>query len=156
MEAENETKEKQTRQYELGYILPPNFGEGELLSALQKLSTYLGEISAKTLKEGSPVKKLLPHPITKLKQGYFGFILFETDPEKLTDLEKKLKMEKNILRYWVLQPTTKTKRRVVKQLKPAFPKIQEGTTEKISKEPPKEPRVKLEEIDHKLEEILGE
>ena len=90
----------------------------------------------------SPIKKRLFSPIKRRSQAYITTLNFHLEPEKLTNLEKKLKSENQILRYLIL----------VKQL----PKKVEIPTKIPKKVIRPKPKVELKEIEKKLEEILGE
>jgi hypothetical protein len=85
----------------------------------------------------------LPGPIVKEKRGpIFLSLEFYAQPEEIPELEKKLK--KDSLRYLILAKSPSTFGK----------KIEEKST--ITRKKVVEKKVELEEIEKKLEEILGE
>ena len=89
------------------------------------------------------VTSCLPGPaVREQKNSSFLSLEFYSEPEKIQELEKKLK--ENSLKYMILvkKPVTFIKKA---RMKPTI------TRKKIT-----EPKVELKEIDEKLEEILKE
>ncbi len=128
--------------YELTYLLSPDLSEEELKSLQEKINSFIekegGIINELTL----PLKKVLAYPIKKKTFTHLGTLSFQFSPEKLENLEKKLKSENQILRYLIL--AKELPKKVV--LPPKLPLIK----------PKPKPKVELKEIEKKLEEILGE
>ena len=77
--------------------------------------------------------------------GYFVSAEFQIEPEKVKEIEKKLQKDEKILRCIIVikKRAKPAKERRVKKIEPIEPVI---VKEKIE----------LEEIDKKLDEILGE
>jgi len=89
----------------------------------------------------------LAFPIKKEEEGYLVSLNFFAEPKILGALEKKLSSEDKILRYLILNKKVTHEEEISKKM-PAV---------KVKKlEKPKEEKVKLEEIEKRLEEILGE
>jgi len=128
--------------YELTYLIPPDISEGELKTLQEKINSFIQEEKGILTKMNSPIKKRLFSPIKRRSQAYITTLNFHLEPEKLTNLEKKLKSENQILRYLIL----------AKQL----PKKVEIPTKIPKKIIRPKPKVELKEIEKKLEEILGE
>lgn len=129
------------RLYELTYLISPKLTQREAEIFSEKITSLieggvLGEIK-------KPNKVKLSYPIKKAEEGYLASLNFYTEPERLNDLEKKLKSEPEILRYLILAKKMPKKVEIFKEI----PKIK-----KLEK--PK--KVELEDIEKKLEEILGE
>lgn len=132
--------------YELNYLTSANISEEELKSIEEKISSLIQKEGGIFDKIDLPQKKNLAYPVKKNKSAYFCNLSFSFLPEKIASLEKILKAEKKILRYMIknkkirkrVTETSKSRRRNFK------PKI-----EKVEK-------VKLKEIEKKLEEILDE
>ena len=141
------------KRYELSYLIPANLSEEELKNLSQKINSFiqeegiLGEMN-------NPQKIKLSSPIKKQSQAYLIILNFDLNSDpfnlqgKLENLEKKLKSESQILRYFLMiKPPAKEISLPAKKLTPTKP------IEKFVK--PK-PKVELKEIEKKLEEILGE
>ena len=112
--------------YELTCLISPNFSEERLIAYLPT----------------KPIKKQLTSTLITLE--------FYTEPEKIKEIEKKLKAESGIQRYIILnkeipRPEVKISKRLPRE-----------TLIKTEKKSEEKPKVELKEIEKKLEEILGE
>lgn len=130
--------------YELTYLISSDLSEKEIKTLQDKIISLIQEKGGILgVEEKLPFKKKLAYPVKKQSQAYLTVINFQMMAEKLIDLEKKIKLENQILRYLIL---AKKELRVAK-----FPKKPPGSLKKIVK-----PKVELKEIEKKLEEILDE
>ncbi len=135
--------------YELACLISPNLSEQELNSFSEKINSLVKEKGA-ILDKILPEKKIaLGSPIEKNTSAFFKILTFNLKPEKLNDLEKKLKDNKEILRYSILniKEPSKIFRHPVKPKK----LVSEPTKIQDSKA-----KVELKDIDKKLKEILEE
>ena len=143
------------KNYELTYLISPDLSEEELKNLSAKINSFIPEEAGVLEKTTEPLRKRLGYPI-KRKAGAFSVSLnFSFNPEKLEDLEKKLKSENQILRYIILIKTT-AKEVLPRKKRPL--KIPQKITEpsEPAAHQPKAKKVELKEIDKKIEEILGE
>lgn len=126
--------------YELTYLISPRLTELEaknfserILDLIKKEGGILGEIK-------NPRKRKLAYPIKKEFQAFLTSLNFYLDPGRLASVTFQLKSEGQILRSLIFT------KRIPKKEEPVFqrmPKIK------------KEEKVVLEDIEKKLEEILG-
>lgn len=138
--------------YELTYIINPNLSDEEVAAQTDKVRSFIngkgGEIKNERLNE----KRRLAYPIKKQGFGFYVTTEFELQPEHIEDTEKQIKLEQNILRHLLI-----VKEKIIISPRPAqrMPKITESraATEKPLAPAPKE-KIKIEEIDKKLEELL--
>jgi len=123
------------RYYELTCLISPELSSEELNSFQEKIISYIQEGKGILVKIDLPSKKRGDFTL-------FG-LNFQLNPEGIEGLEKKLKADKQIIRYFII--TKKV---------PRGGKI----AEKPLRVPRKthEPKVELKEIEKKLDEILGE
>lgn len=150
------------KSYELTYLISPDLSEEELKNFSGKISNFIQEDSGILEKTTEPSKKKLGYPIKKKGEAFLVTLSFSLNPEKLENLEKKLKSENQILRYLIL--TKKTPETVLPKLQPrtvpSQTEVSAGPTVKEPNKPPvhqpKDEKVELKEIDKKIEEILGE
>lgn len=138
------------RLYELNYLISPDLSEEELGAIQEKINTWVQEEKGILGEINKPIKKILAYPIKKSGQAYLGYLKFQIDAEKITNLEKKLKAEEKIIRYLTLakklRKIEKAPRRMAKKF--ISPIIKAGV--------PKKEKAELETIEQKLEEILKE
>ncbi|MDP2934847.1 MAG: 30S ribosomal protein S6 [bacterium] len=147
--------EETMKGYELLCILSPKLEGVDLDKTKDEISEAIIKLEGTiNFKESS--KKSLAYPINKEKQGIFLTSQILIFPEKLIEFSKELKANKQILRHLVNQleiakEGPERTRTIKKSLKPKRPIVK--------KEEPEQKIVSgetLEEIDKKLDEIIGE
>ena len=134
--------------YELAYLAAPEISDENLTALKEKVVAFVqkkGEILGEVR---PPIKRILGYPIKKRKNAFLATIYFSAPADLANDLKKMLDKEKEILRYLII-----IKREPAEAAAPPIP-------EKFKKAPAefkktREPKVELEEIEKKLEEILG-
>jgi small subunit ribosomal protein S6 len=146
--------EETMKDYELMCILSPSLKEDDLEKTKNDISEILGKLTGTiSFKESS--KKPLAYPINKEKQGIFLISEISVLPEKLIELSKELKASKQILRHIInqleAQEEPERMRTVKKPIKPRKIIIKKEQLEEV-----KPSEEKLQEIDKKLDEIIGE
>ncbi len=145
--------EESMKNYELLLIFPTSLEEGDLDKIKNEISNIIqsleGTISFKEL-----TKRMLAYPINKEKQGLYLTSRISINPEKLIKLSQEFKTKKQILRHLI----TKLESEAGSGKEISAPrKITQKPTEKIKRSKEKiAPEKTLEEIDKKLEEIIGE
>lgn len=127
------------RLYELTYLISPEVSEEELKNLQEKVNSLIQKEGGILNKINSPSKKGLSYPIKKKKEAFLVSTSFYLEPEKIENLEKKLKAEAFLLRYLI------SAEKLPKKVLIPAPK-------KLIK--PKVKKVDLKEIEKKLEEIL--
>jgi ribosomal protein S6 len=146
--------EETTKDYELMCILSPKLEGDDLEKTKNHISETIGRLTGTiNFKESS--KKPLAYPINKEKQGLFLISEISILPEKLIELSKELRANKQIMRHLINQlgiQREPEKPRLMK--KPAKPKKPIIKKEQPEEEKPSEET--LQEIDKKLDEIIGE
>jgi len=81
--------------YELTIILKKE--EGKVLAEL------LAKVGAKVLSKKDPEKRSLAYEIAKVKEAFYAFFEISLKPESVAELEQKLKLQDNVLRYLVVK-----------------------------------------------------
>lgn len=150
--------ENETKTYEIGYLLSPLVPEDKLdaeISVLRGLvesrkCLIMGEERARIRKLAYIVQK---KGSGKFDTAYFGWIKFVADPAAIADIKSDFDKTANILRFLILDTTkSESVRKAAK--KPAKPS---GFRKKPAQGPETEIKteIKPEEIDKKIEELLG-
>lgn len=123
------------RYYELTCLISPELSPEELNSFQEKIISFLQEEKGILVKIDSQIKK----------GGDLSLLVFnfQLDPAQIEGFEKRLKAEKQILRYILITEKIPAATKIVKKSLRFPGKIQK-------------PKVELKEIEKKLEEILGE
>lgn len=150
--------------YELVAILPL-LAENEQKEAIEKINKLLQEAGASVTGENGILSRgRLAYEVKGVRQGQHLSLFFETASDKLPEIKKSLNLFKNILRYSINKkikmPVVKEKEKEKSTEIHGWTLKQETTATEASKEtvapaPEKTSKTSLEDIDKKLEEILG-
>ena len=159
----------------MAYLLSPNISEEEVLGYDQKITSFISQLDGEII-EAKPSKKIkLAYQIKKNSHAYFGLVNFLAFPEKIGEIEKKLKFEEKLLRYLIVFLDKKAEAAKKSALPPfaeeekkpaAFragakymipeTKISARKPAEAAEKKPEDRQASLEEIEKKLEKILGE
>jgi small subunit ribosomal protein S6 len=152
--------ENEVRQYELICILEPHLEGADLDNFKQSFEKIVSDNKGKIIHFMDPEKRDLVYPINKQKQGIYLISHISLEPENIANISKELKTNKNVLRSLITVLETPSeprfeKPRVKKPLKTK--KTLSYTNTKIQENKPadKDDKIKLEEIDKKLDELVG-
>lgn len=143
------------KKYELNYLISPEFSEEEAKEFQNKIASFFQEEEGVLNEEGSLIRIKLAYPIKKQTQAYLAVLSFQLKPEKLSNLEKKLKEENQILRYLLLIKKEIEIKPGISRIPPISRKSRKAAPKKTTAHP-SEKKVELKEIEKKLEEILNE
>lgn len=143
-----------SKKYELAYLLSTKISEGEVLARSGELAKLIEGAGGKVVHQEVPQRRNLAYTVKNEKSAYFGWTVFTAAPELLMGLEKKIKTMEVILRHSVFirgdeapyQPTRAYSYR---------PRQVETKVYSRSEAAKPEEKFDLEELDKKLEEILG-
>lgn len=130
------------RYYELTYLISPDLTEKDAQVFSEEINSFLQEKGGILDENKKIIKRNLGYPIQKQKTAFLKTLTFYFNPTQLPALEKKLKGEKNILRFLLIRRSFPEK---AEKPKAKFPPL---------KEKPK--KVEIKDIEKKLEEILKE
>lgn len=87
------------RDYELTVLLRPDISEKELDKEVKSLSELFEKQGAKVKSKKDPVKKSLAYEIKKYREAYYGYFVLSMAPDKVGELDKKLHLAENVIRY---------------------------------------------------------
>jgi len=128
--------------YELIYIASPNLMENDLTSLLEKVRNFIYGSEGHVKNEKIDQKRKLAYPIKKNIFGYYITCDLEISAEKIDDLQKNIESLPEIIRYLIIN-----KKDISKDITPL---------KHVPGKPTKKEKVKIEELDKKLEELLKE
>ncbi len=131
--------------YQLTIILPPHINEKEQGVFQKKLSSFILEKKGEIKKESSFELKEFAYPIRKEEKGIYLTFSFDFPSEEISDLHEFLRLSSLVLRYLLQQKE--------KKISPPIKKAGETTPPKTIQQKPK---VKMKELDKKIDEILDE
>ncbi len=151
--------------YELTYIVSSEISSEEAEAFAKEINSFIQNKEGTIISSQNPVAKTLSFPIKGFGSGYFTISEFQIEPERVKEVEEKLQKDGKILRHMIniKKPIKIQKERGAKK-EPKFTMGQPEKTEvkeepasaKSSGEARPEKKIELEDIDKKLDEILGE
>ena len=109
--------ERAPRKYELMTILHPEVAEEALPGELERISGYISTVGGElteTLQDSPWGRRRLAYPIRSggrdVRDGYYTVWHFEVAPTQITELERELKLNEQVIRYivvsWEPKPLT--------------------------------------------------
>lgn len=168
-----------TNHYELTYIVPMSYTIDELPAITKKVAAILTEHGAEKLKEVSLGKLKLAYQLNKFSHGYYQVVEFDAPGQSLIEVNKALKLTNEVLRYLLVSKRIKGEEelRIEQRLREKIAKqslerksIFDEETDEEDTKPARKPaapvrthvaapiekeKVNMEDLDKKLDEILG-
>ena len=165
--------------YELTYIISPEITSEEAGAKAKEIESVIKSKEGTILKQSNPIAKTLSYPIKKRASGFFGVLEFQLEPELLSEVKTKLEKDVKVSRHMLIikiaaefKKERRTKERSVSATKPVFeiekkvtasqdeaslaPSEREEIKPSSAKVAAGKEKVELKDIEHELDEILGE
>lgn len=144
--------------YELLYLVPANYTDDELVPIKEKVKNLIKKFDGEVTMEDSFGKKKLAYPIDNNHQGYYLLYEFDLDGEKIKNLDQNLKLTNEIMRHIIVKRSLKAQapQRIMEKKIDSI-KIDapiENKVKKIEDKDKDKGKIKLEDLDQKLDEIL--
>lgn len=136
-------KETESKQYEINYLIDGRLESQKAEEFADKIRGLL-DTSRNIIMEQMPVKlQKLAYPVKRQTEAFWGWLKFMASPGELTGIELKIARMPEVLRVLI----SRAKREVASRRMTVSPSKKKTVT--------KEEAARTEEIDKKLEEILG-
>ncbi len=98
--------EKAMNSYETLFVVNPNLSEEDTKAVIDKFTAIIGENGTVTeVKEWG--KRRLAYPINYINEGYYVLVDFEAAAELPAELERRFRIDENVLRSIVVRHTEK-------------------------------------------------
>ncbi|MCX3067452.1 MAG: 30S ribosomal protein S6 [Cetobacterium sp.] len=91
------------KKYELMFIINPTILEEGRETVIAKVNNILTTAGATILKSEKWGERKLAYPIDKKKTGFYVLTTLEMDGTKLTEVESKLNITEEVMRYIVIK-----------------------------------------------------
>lgn len=85
--------------YELAVVLSAKLEDEERAAAIEKVTGYITRFGGTVVDIDEWGKKRLAYEIQKMKEGYYYFIHFESDATTPGEIEQRIRIMDNVLRY---------------------------------------------------------
>ncbi len=89
--------------YELMLILKPEGSEAELKAEIEKIKELITSGKGEVVKEEMWGKRALAYPIKHFGEGVYCLLGLKSTPAKIGELEKKLDLDDEVLRFLILR-----------------------------------------------------
>ncbi len=133
--------------YQLTCLIVPETEESKLTNLVEKIKSLIQEKQGTLSRETDIVKKKLGYEIKNKSLAYFKSLEFQLSPEYLKEIEKEIKSQKDVLRFFLISLKPVKEKVLRKSVKPS-PKLS------LTKPEAEKKKIELKEIEEKLEEIL--
>jgi ribosomal protein S6 len=160
LETNGLAQETDGRVYELGYLLVPTISEEEAPAAFGNLKDLVTTLGGASISEEMPkmiplayvMNKVIQNVRHKFDRGYFGWIKFTMDSDKVLELKKKLDLDPTLIRFILLKTVkenTLASKRFIRPDAHKKPKAQkEGEVETAAP-------INKEEIDKEIDAMVA-
>ena len=91
------------KKYELMFIINPTILEEGRETVIAKVNNILTTAGATVLKSEKWGERKLAYPIDKKKTGFYVLTTLEMDGTKLTEVESKLNITEEVMRYIIIK-----------------------------------------------------
>jgi len=85
--------------YELAVVLSAKLEDEERAAAIEKVTGYITRFGGTVVDIDEWGKKRLAYEIQKMKEGYYYFIHFESDSTVPAELESRMRIMENVIRF---------------------------------------------------------
>ncbi len=100
-----------SRVYEISFIFDNKLDEGTALEKSNAIKQSIATLGGSFISEEAPYMRELAYEMTRVvnninvrfNEGYFGWIKFEMDADKVKELEKGIKLDDQVIRYLVIK-----------------------------------------------------
>ena len=89
--------------YELAIVFRPSEDEGSFKNELEKTEALIARFGGTVDKVDLWGKRRLAYEIQKLYEGYYAFITFVAEPQTPAEIESRLRIDENVLRYLIIK-----------------------------------------------------
>lgn len=90
--------------YELALVLNAKVEDDVRTATLEKVKAYITRFGGTITNIDEWGKKRLAYEIQKMREGYYYFIQFEAEATCPAELEKRVRIMDNVIRYLIVRP----------------------------------------------------
>lgn len=90
--------------YELALVVDAKIEEDARVATVEKAKDYVTKFGGTITEVEEWGKKKLAYEIQKMREGYYYFIQFDADAACPAEVEKRVRIMDNVLRYLIVRP----------------------------------------------------
>ena len=164
----SKTKPSGLIHYEILFIIPNKFADDEAKKIFTKVGQLITSLEGKLTLENYWGKKKLAYPINHEHYGYYGLYEFDLNRELVAEINTKLRLDNDVLRFIIIKKDLKSEAQkkkdevIKKKIDDKKAKEEEEVKEKVKKTTKKtsskkeeDKKVDLKSLDEKLEDVLN-
>lgn len=143
--------------YELLIVIPAQYSETELPGIFEALLKYVAASGAQVTGESNLGKQKLAYPIGQARFGHMFLVKLEAEKAVAKKLNEQMRLRSEVIRHMLTKvelraPVKERRKAPSPKFEPAFAAVTSSVSPIREK---KEDRLTLEDLDRKLDEILG-
>ena len=108
---ENESMMDEKEVYEISYILDNRLEESKAAEKAEAFKKNIASLEGSFISEEAPYMRELSYEMIRVvnnvnirfKEGYFGWVKFELTPAKIIEINKKLKLDEEVVRFLIIK-----------------------------------------------------
>ena len=85
--------------YELAVVLTTKIEDEQRAAVIEEIKAMIARFGGSVTGVDEWGRKRLAYEIQKMKEGYYYFITFEADPSCPGEIEKRIRIMENVIRY---------------------------------------------------------
>jgi len=147
------------RIYEVGYVLSPRINEEDIPATYTNLKDLISSLGTEIVSDEMPKLIQLAYTMTKVidnipnkfDTGYFGWVKFAMDADKVGELKKKLDLDPNFVRFLIIKTVrenTIAGRRFIGGMKKRTPSASKTEGEEVAP-------INKEEVDREIDAMVS-
>lgn len=90
--------------YELGFIIPTSVQEPDAQTVIGTVQGWIEELGGSVTKVDYWGRRRLAYPIRDFREGYYVFLMLDFPSDKVSELERRLLLNDQVLRHLVVRP----------------------------------------------------
>ena len=85
--------------YELCVVLNAKIEDDERAAVIEKIKNYIDRFGGAVTNVDEWGKKRLAYEVQKMREGFYYFVQFESEPSAPLEIENRVRIMDNVLRY---------------------------------------------------------
>ena len=90
------------KKYELTVVINPNLEEDVVKAELAEVTALIERFGGTVEKVDEWGKRRLAYEINKVNEGIYTFITFSAEPAAPVEIERRMRIKENVLRYLII------------------------------------------------------
>ncbi len=95
------------RPYELGFIIPSSVLEQDTKRVIEMVKGWVEDLGGEVTNVDYWGRRRLAYPIEDYREGYYVFLLMDFPTEQIKELERRIKLNDQIIRHLVVRQDEK-------------------------------------------------